>query len=69
MHRRTRCALLLLALCGTVQGCIAVGVGRGNHLTVAEEIKALHKARSDGEITCEEYNLGIAALHTRTPQE
>jgi hypothetical protein len=65
MNNELRCCVLAGRLAAALPGCVAVGFGRGAPPTIADEIKALKEARDDGELTCDEYQMGLAALHSR----
>ena len=57
---------LLVTICMICPGCVAIGTGHGTSMSIADEIRELKEARDDGEITHEEFQMGMGALHSQT---
>ena len=60
-------AAVMVTIFALNSGCVAIGTGHCGCMSIADEIQELKKARDDGEITHDEFHIGMAALHSRTP--
>ncbi len=66
MSQHFPAAVLFAIISILSSGCVAIGTGHCGCMSIADEIQELKEARDAGEITHDEFHIGMAALPSRT---